>query len=299
MLYKYLDIKGAKITLQKKSLKFSRATAFNDPFDMQIHDCFGLDTARFLVGLQDSFIKALASSPVPPTCSNPLMQDIYHWLHGNPQNTESIQKELSAETITEEEIKQSKDLDQEWLMTLRAYMDAEGVFCASMRNDSITMWSHYAEHHKGAVLCFSPSYEKDSMFLAGRAVTYSSKRPIFYETPEEFHKVSLFGNKLDFLREKISAVIHTKSPEWEYEQEYRLSIPSAFPEGRDWHTRSFDVEELSEVYLGNRMPENDKLEIILLATAVNPHVKIFQTNLATRAYKLEFVPYNVPHIGGA
>lgn len=296
ILYKYLDLDGARKTLQNRSVKFSRPSAFNDPFDIQIHDVHGLDTVDFLIGIKDEFIEVLASSAYAPTSSNPRLHIIHQLLQHQPELKEGLQSELSADDITEHEVEQAKERHQEITRELRKHLDSEGVFCASIRNDIIPMWSHYAEHHKGAVFGFRANHEKDSKFILAQAVIYSSERPIFYKTPREYLEATAFGNTLDFLRKKTNEIIYTKSPEWAYEQECRLAIPDIIPEGKNWSTLGFHAEELSEVYLGNRMPENAKLDIILLATALNPDVKIFQTTLATREYALEFVPYRLPRI---
>ena len=60
----------------------------------------------------------------------------------------------------------------------------------------------------------------------------------------------------------MERVIYTKTLEWQYEKEYRLCIPVI---GEDWHLLSFHPEEIPELYLGARMKEGIKSEIVNLA----------------------------------
>ncbi len=84
-----------------------------------------------------------------------------------------------------------------------------GVFCLSERCDSILMWSHYADCHKGICIGFDTTYFKQPHI---QKVEYSDKYPklnYYKSSPEEMDRGILFS----------------KSEEWAYEREWRIVVP--------------------------------------------------------------------------
>src|ERR1700731_198172 len=57
-----------------------------------------------------------------------------------------------------------------------------GVFCTSKNNNSLLMWSHYADHHREAVFEFIPDEPRDSALLISKPVKYRQDRPLIYRT---------------------------------------------------------------------------------------------------------------------
>jgi len=75
--------------------------------------------------------------------------------------------------------------NEEVVAKLRANFERYGVFCTSTRKDNLLMWSHYCDHHRGAVIEISPSAEKDSALLVSKPVAYSAERPLMYRSPKQ------------------------------------------------------------------------------------------------------------------
>jgi len=84
----------------------------------------------------------------------------------------------------------------------------------------------------------------------------------------------------------LDKIIYAKTSKWEYENEYRLAIP-IHADGRDWNTLPYYSEEISELYLGHKMPDETKKEITGLSQAVNPEIAIFDILLGGNG-KLSF-----------
>jgi Protein of unknown function (DUF2971) len=89
------------------------------------------------------------------------------------------------------------------------------ILSLSDKWDNLLMWSHYTENHKGLVISFDASHpfflgnqwETGSLDLAAaNRVVYTKQRPQFK-----------FVNEIN----KTAAFL-TKSPEWEYEGEWRM-----------------------------------------------------------------------------
>lgn len=99
--------------------------------------------------------------------------------------------------------------------------------------------------------------------------------PRLYESAARFQEDSLFGDQKARLEKSLETIIYSKTLDWQYESEYRLAIPLGHGE-KDWNTLAYHPDEIAELYLGVKMTTESKAEIVGLAQAVNPHIKIFE-----------------------
>jgi Protein of unknown function (DUF2971) len=109
--------------------------------------------------------------------------------------------------------------------------NAMGIFCLTERPDNHMMWVNYAKGHTGFVIGFdsaSPFFEEDGREL--RKVIYQPKPPVFIEADE---------NGCFF-----------KSPEWQYEEEWRCVRRFNREEQR---SVSFEWPMVKEIIFGNLM----------------------------------------------
>jgi len=137
------------------------------------------------------------------------------------------------------------------------------------------VWSRYAQDHQGIALRILPNAEKDSKYQLFRPVAYRKTRPPLWESALSFQEGSLFGDQEQRIRAAMETIVYSKTLDWEYENEYRLAIPLGAGE-KDWNTLGYHPEEVSELYLGAKATDELKAEIVGLAQAVNPKIKIFQ-----------------------
>jgi Protein of unknown function (DUF2971) len=172
---------------------------------------------------------------------------------------------------------------------IREMISTYGVFCYSVNKDHLLIWSHYADHHRGIVLELRPDTGQDSALLDSRAVRYSDERPLLYRSPRDMLEKSLLMSKEASAKAILEPLIYTKSTEWEYEQEYRLAIPRFIPKGASESCLSLYPEELSSIYFGCRMTDEQRIEIKALARSVNPYVRFRRAVMAERKYGLEWV----------
>jgi hypothetical protein len=154
------------------------------------------------------------------------------------------------------------------------------------------------EHHRFQILQvsekeqgllrFLPDLQKDSFLRLIRPVKYTTERPPLVERPHEQITRGLPATPLDAGKQLNDRVLHTKSLEWAYEQELRLTFAEEIKDDTAATFNTFYANELIEVYLGFRMSDDNKTEIVRLAKALNPDVRIFAARLAKRKYALEF-----------
>jgi len=143
-----------------------------------------------------------------------------------------------------------------------------GLYCLSQHNDSILMWSHYSEDHKGYCLEFEAT-DQTPMFGAAQSVTYSDKYPVIdvIRTPNE---------------EQIDLVFLTKFSEWKYEQEWRIIDHEIGP-----GTHEYPKELLKGVVFGMNMPEADKVRIRDWVSRRGHRIKFYQAARSDHEFRVD------------
>lgn len=289
-LYKYVDINGTTAILKNGTLLFSSPLYFNDPFDISIQTLFAYDVFDYETFL-DEFVEFAASKDLP-ACGN---------------GTESSNKLLStnatlskAPTEYKKALRQSLSADNIWnkasvkasaktmFYKIKTAFELSGIFCASKRMDNYLLWAHYADKHQGAVLEFVPNAEKDSMLLLAEDVEYSTQRPHLFESHRDYLFKTMFQGTNEVLSEYTKRITKTKSIEWAYEEEIRLYQPLLVNtiNGERNRCLTYHDDELRSVYLGCKMPDEFKREIVDLAIKRNPCVKIYEMFADPIQYKL-------------
>jgi hypothetical protein len=295
-LFKYLDIDGARKTLQGRSVKFSRPLDFNDPFDIQLEELFGEDPEKFGLSMLDAFVAFLCGEidySKIPNDERKVMIAVMNTTFRSA--TTERRDELKRMLLTNGQFDQLYNTERMEALrkgTLediqKKLLDGYGVFCASERCDSLLMWAHYAAKHTGVVLRFVPDATKDSMLLVSKPVTYSKQRPLMYRTADDMIKRFFGKTEAASSAEMLDLFVFTKSMEWEYEKELRLAVPKLIKEGQSFEILKFGDNELTEVYFGCRISPADREEIATLAKVVNPNVSLYQARTDKREYALEF-----------
>lgn len=153
-----------------------------------------------------------------------------------------------------------------------------GVLCFSSVKDSLLMWAHYAQSHKGFVLEFDSENFALKTLGSLEKVTYDAKRP-FYD-PARGAEVS-------------GLLYKTKSLEWQYENEFRIFRNLSACEKRTVGTSELFFAPLPlscirAVYLGSRVG-SDVAERIKEAIKKSPaKILVYATTLDPYRFALRF-----------
>ena len=295
-LFKYLSPDGAKSTLSTCSVRFSRPSSFNDPFDMRIDEILGLDFRQFAeeqkLALFELLSGELDTSSLRPGELGRKAALINEALRkASPDQKRTIKDELLATPLAQmydfARIEKSRS---ELVAKLKELLNRCGLYCMTLRHDSLLMWSHYAQSHQGIVLEFAPDAERDSVLCASRPVRYKKERPLVYRSPSDLVRNSLTMSLEASANQILDNLVFTKSPEWEYEQEFRVAIPTLFSNDSGYRSLKLAPSEFVAVYLGCRIASADKKELIDLARSLNQNVEIYQTQVSSREYALLFEP---------
>ena len=166
--------------------------------------------------------------------------------------------------------------------TVNPILNNIGILCLSGDKEHLAMWAHYANNHKGLVLEFEKNhlFFKDLKLPEYAEMLHQLERVTYI--PKENRK-SINSNEY-FLKETFL----TKSIDWEYEDEYRMSV---YAETNDQYidgiSVNFSNDLLTGVYLGNKIDTETKDYILKMLNKDEwKHLNIFQMEIDETAYKL-------------
>ena len=240
-LYKYRSMKRLKEILTDFQLYFSPVEDFNDPFE-------------FKMIVSDEMKESLIDYIIRTTSSENHL----------PKGMKKI-KNLKLSTLASDSIAW---MWKEW-----------GVFTCSEVNNSILMWSHYADSHKGVCIEFDVSMDWD-FFKNARRVQYSND---YIKCPLIRYK----GLESKELRiDNLNSSLYCKFTDWSYEKEYRI-VKSNFAKG----LKSINPNAIKSIIVGCKILDNDLCDIktILKNKTELQHVQLKRCVIDDNKYKLNIV----------
>ena len=266
--YKYMSCETAKAVLTNRTLKWSPASTFNDPFDMQFDLHLEYDPDELVrlckqdakeilrgergfeprIGLGNALSRLQTLAPkLPAPALDAFLEMAFRTTIANlPIDMPLMHAEL------------------------RDHFKKYTVLCLSAVNNNLLMWSHYADHHRGIVIRLACLEETDSSWSVADPIVYSKSMPRFVDQKE---LRDLFTGQADLPRDLIvKRTILTKAWDWQYEQEWRVYnfSKTMAPELLD-----FDPPELEAIYFGCRTSNDDQQAIMSMAKSINPEIKVF------------------------
>ena len=149
----------------------------------------------------------------------------------------------------------------------------------SSRNDSIVMWGHYADSHKG----YCVEYDIGSLPESAdhRTILY----PVIYsdevfDTTKYFRQAFKDKNNFNNLHGVVAASY--KSLDWSYEDEWRFII--ALGGDDEWN---YPMPRPSALYLGSRIEDGDKSTLIEIASKKD--IPVYQMKLLIICLSVRFI----------
>lgn len=229
-LYKYLAYDdGAKALINNGTLKYSHFSEFNDPFDCTVS--YDVEDSLEYYKSRKDLIKAVGDK---------LNYSPAERIQKKPQLLKNVEKSIINGDFH------------------RGLLDPIGICCLSKVADSILMWSHYANHHKGVVVEFDTFQDKYTELhdvektLLGYPIVYQGQMP----------KISARNGQDGF--SAVQSTILTKSLSWKYENEVRVLSTHLGP-----GIHSFDHSLISRIIAGVKMPSCDYLDLVERVTKIN------------------------------
>jgi len=195
----------------------------------------------------------------------------------NSENTKNLTIEEQEKFRREFEIQSNTN---EKFVALREkiffkQISTTGVVSLSKYNNSILMWSHYADHHRGLVFEFN----------------YTGKKFDLHEFPHKVEYIDGYG----FLSHAVSreernkqmeTILLSKYNDWSYEGEYRI-IDFDFQ-----GNKPFQKELLTKIIFGLKAsPENMNRMVNLCREHGFEHVLFEKAEKVEGTFALRMVPY--------
>lgn len=190
--------------------------------------------------------------------------------------------------------------DMAWLMSGRFKRNRDNAWICSLSKvyDSMLMWAYYGNHQG---VCIGLDMDKTKPYLDNiQCSVFRGAQMFDVQYKDVIEKPDYFNERIDYYRYQYS----TKAKEWEHEQEVRLLLinpsqiftPMALPydpKGKtvDWkEVRAYPKiggECFDSLYLGIKIDEDKKAEIIKTALTLNPDIKIYQMEIDPKAFRLK------------
>lgn len=278
-LYKFRGVdKWSLSNLRDATLHLNFAKAFNDPYDSAVDfdPCFGLTTAGRLLNR----IKGVSVDmrQVVLSAEDPMLEALK--LHFSQSDANGQIDEEALAKIAYELNGSFQTFATQAVTEMNRQLRRSYKICSlTERLDSLPLWAHYANNHKGFVM------EYDFRSLPFESIVGLSLWPVRYsgvfnaselllglQTGEPFN--NLFG---------LIAALH-KSPDWKYEEEWRLVLVDS----PDDPPRNF-CAPLKAVYLGSDIKDSD--EDLVVQAALVAGVPVFKMRLVPHEFRMEAVLY--------
>ena len=262
--------------LHNQCVRFSSPAALNDPFELKPH-LAALGTNEYL--------KAEVQRALPLAFTNELSR--------MPSELRALLSEKTLYECFEAYLpsiqKNLSDFSSQMMPLLQNTMASKieevvGVLCLSSIPDSLLMWAHYADAHRGFVLQF----DETSPFFDSRITDLDELRHL--------HRVKYSATRPSLTLSEVedASAFLTKGMEWAYEAEWRMIVPladaSRVIEDKlgPIHLYNFPASAVTSVICGCRMLDSKKAEIqaVLAKLPQYAHVRLMTAEIDDRNYTL-------------
>lgn len=274
---KYVTAEGLIDILSNRRLKWSAPKTFNDPFDLQIN-IFNYDLVEFR-RVSEEKISQLIFDENPPSDKTP--QKILT-LRRRRINDPNVNLKNEIKELCDDWMEEKRETHDEMVSTIDMRLREARVLCLTENYKDILMWGHYTKSHSGGVVRFKCEHDRILNYEKPFKVLYEEERP----DSDFISEIIDWTLKIKDASPDATKFLRTKSPHWEYEEEWRLLEIASNEE--DMEFRGFSPDELDEIYLGCRMTSENKSKILSLLENEFKHVKIFQASTNSKKYALDF-----------
>ncbi len=278
IVYKYLSLDGVLPALRKFSVKYTPIEEFNDPFEGMLRNFSQREfeelvcRAREAVQTEQTWRKFCDRAPVRDP------EELYRY------RRDVLAGRLDLDFC----LKAGLDIMTKGMMERfpQAISEHYCMVCFSARVDSILMWSHYAENHKGVVIGYH------SRFL----------EPL-YQVQYRKERVPLpVGQYTKRKGDPPLAMWHvkaltTKFDDWEYEREWRgierrKKLLKAKRNDSVVLYVKVPPQAVASIYIGTRTDEVLRSECLAFAKQ-HPTCRLYQARYHDRDFALVFDPVEV------
>ena len=263
--------------IENENVYLSKPSSFNAPYD-----CINsFDDEKALNSNQDYFLNEFIDPEGIEKIKNKLQSnaegkgviDIVVDHLFQQMNRKDRRKSSTIKKHISSEIKSIYSKERDKLeIYLEEQKDAIGVSCFVVDNQSIPMWAHYADNHKGYCVEYDISENQS---------TIDDLFPVIYR--DEIFDSTYLADRLEGLNAMyFMKMALVKSLDWSYEREWRLIVQkkAASP---------YKMQKLKSIYLGLNISKENKEKITKLCKKKS--INVFQMH--RHKTKFELLPMRI------
>ncbi|MBK1791270.1 DUF2971 domain-containing protein [Persicirhabdus sediminis] len=260
---------------ENATLRWSSSKIFNDPFDVPLDILDGFDFESVNQAFLTRLIKLLKN---PDELDLSQFGDdfgtFFHLLKCGEQSSRErlIECILSSPQAFTGHI--GEGLFDEIRNAWKCMYSEKRILCLSKVWNSAAMWHHYAKGHNGCVFEFACNEENDSAWLAAEPVKYIDG-DLQINTADGFVDALLEGGAAGIAKQIHDEYTYTKTLDWKYEEEYRVSTFKRPQDTGDYTDYEFAEEDLSAVIMGEKMEPEARSRVVDLISSKYPHTVIW------------------------
>jgi hypothetical protein len=297
-LFKYVKAKTAITILENKTLQWSIPDSFNDPFEFKSPFAYGFEWDEMSEVALRRFAKILTQPEEPNLADGnpvaPKIKERRKECKGKDPN-QVIELVRPKFRLLVQQWKENAIRDEEkWREDKKTYL----VLCLSAVHNHILMWSHYAEAHRGAVFEFRPIIQLSNATLFGtptlfaQPVVYSLEVPLA-ATLEDYVGYLAGEKPKPDTSNAFRKSVFTKSSVWAYESEWRVLDKKRTGDEGPSVLREFHPQELVTIYLGCRMPPEDRERIKAIVASWETPISLFRMRDERIRFELTAEPISI------
>jgi len=288
-LAKFCSAASAEKILSARRLRWSAPHLLSDPFELTHQTQLNFDPMTLLDGVIRTATGMIFSREEPKSQSA-LATVIRRWRDeerfASPEEAEEVLKELMSRMVD-----QRQESIEETMADWRRFTRELRICCFGARPDNLPSWQRHADGHRGAALrfqCGEFTSQPDP-----KPVDYSPNRPEITTFKEQINAILHHEDvkAQDRFLQKFLVKPPMASEEQEWRCFYHAKDQASSRENDDslWYDdRPFEKSDLSSVYLGAFMSNNDKHRITALVQEQYPNANIFQARPIPGKYEIEF-----------
>ncbi|WP_461672522.1 DUF2971 domain-containing protein [Priestia megaterium] len=285
-LYKCRSVDDYSIeNLRNDIMRFNPANKMNDPYDSALtlnkkiyRDVAKNELVSYLPQIMKKFNINMTEGELKDI-KNKGFFDIYkHVLRHIPEVNKD--EETLIQVAEQRYNSVVEDYDKKLKNLVESAQKLVLISCFSEKNNSMLMWSHYTNNHKG--FCLEYNFIKPDNILFNPAIT-ETLHPIIYR--DELFDIARYMKTEGLIGEIylmyiIAYASMIKSTEWSYEKEWRLiEIPSEEMDGLN-----LPFFQPESIYLGARINDVDKQ--MLIEIGCEKKIPVFQMKMKDDEFKL-------------
>ena len=250
-------------SIEYNTLWLAAIDSLNDPFECLLlldnDECLRLHFSdkRFAKGFYDKFGVEITEKDLDKITKSNKPYEAYTKFCNDNGITLYITVEQQIELV-----------QKRWREIVESEKQKLRICSFSERNDSLLMWSHYAEQHKGVCVEYDFSDDENRTFLS----------PVHYD--DKLFKVQTMDDLTTLSHIRASL---TKSKDWAYENEWRLT---AIQNQKELKNKT-NTPNPKAIYLGPRYKLNNeykKKQLLRICTQKN--IPVYQMKIHPTEYKV-------------